>query len=78
MSPEAGAHQVKRGLTWRWRDVSKAAKAAVEFAGERARRVVGAQVGGRHRWLGMALQLGNLHEVSRKVAAWSRAPDAAL
>ena len=61
MSPEAGAHQVKRGLTWRWRDVSKAAKAAVEFAGERARRVVGAQVGGRHRWLGTALQLGNLH-----------------
>ena len=26
---------------WRWRDVSKAAKAAVEFDGERARRVVG-------------------------------------
>ena len=50
----------------------------MEFAGERARRVVGAQVGGRHRWLGTALQLGNLHEVSRKAAAWSRAPDAAL
>ncbi len=30
------------------------------------------------RWLGTALQLGNLHEVSRKVAAWTRAPDAAL
>lgn len=41
-------------------------------------RVVGAQVGRRHRWLGTALQLGNLHEVSRKVAAWTRAPDAAF
>ena len=31
-----------------------------------------------NRWLGTALKLGNLHEVSRKVAAWTRAPDAAL
>ena len=31
-----------------------------------------------NRWLDTALLLGNLHEVSRKVAAWTRAPDAAL
>jgi REP element-mobilizing transposase RayT len=31
-----------------------------------------------NRWLGTALHLGNLHEVSRKVAAWAREPDAAL
>ena len=31
-----------------------------------------------NRWLGTALNLGNLHEVSRKVAAWTRAPDKAL
>ena len=31
-----------------------------------------------NRWLGTTLQLGNLHEVSRKVAAWTRAPDAAF
>ncbi len=31
-----------------------------------------------NRWLGVNLHLGNLHEVSRKVAAWSREPDAAL
>jgi transposase len=27
-----------------------------------------------NRWLGEALHLGNLHEVSRKVAAWTRGP----
>jgi hypothetical protein len=31
-----------------------------------------------NRWLGVNLNLGNLHEVSRKVAAWSREPDVAL
>ena len=31
-----------------------------------------------NRWLGAALQLGNLHAVSRKVAAWTRAPDVIL
>jgi REP element-mobilizing transposase RayT len=31
-----------------------------------------------NRWLGTNLRLGNLHEVSRKVAAWIREPDAAL
>jgi len=31
-----------------------------------------------NRWLGMKLQMGNLHEVSRKVAAWTRQPDPAL
>lgn len=31
-----------------------------------------------NRWLGVTLHLGNLHEVSRKVAAWIRQPDAAL
>jgi putative transposase len=31
-----------------------------------------------NRWLGAALHLGNMHEVSRKVAAWTREPDAAL
>ena len=31
-----------------------------------------------NRWLGAALQLGNLHAVSRKVAAWTRAPDIVL
>lgn len=31
-----------------------------------------------NRWLGNALQMGNLHEVSRKVAAWARQPDLAL
>jgi hypothetical protein len=30
-----------------------------------------------NRWLGEALHLGNLHEVSRKVAAWTRRVDAA-
>jgi hypothetical protein len=28
-----------------------------------------------NRWLGITLQMGNLHEVSRKVAAWTRQPD---
>ena len=31
-----------------------------------------------NRWLGTELQMGNLHEVSRKVADWIRQPDAAL
>ena len=31
-----------------------------------------------NRWLGTTLHLGNLHEVSRKVAAWLRDPDPAL
>lgn len=31
-----------------------------------------------NRWLSVNLHLGNLHEVSRKVAAWSRQPDVAL
>ncbi len=31
-----------------------------------------------NRWLGTALQMGNLHEVSRKVAAWIHQPDATL
>ena len=30
------------------------------------------------RRLGTALRLGNLHEVSRKVAAWNRDPDPVL
>jgi len=28
-----------------------------------------------NRWLGTNLHLGNLHEVSRKVAEWQRQPD---
>jgi len=31
-----------------------------------------------NRWLGTALHMGNLYEVSRKVAAWKRQPDPAL
>jgi putative transposase len=31
-----------------------------------------------NRWLGANLNLGNLYEVSRKVAAWARQPDPAL
>jgi REP element-mobilizing transposase RayT len=31
-----------------------------------------------NRWLGTALHLGNLYEVSRKVAAWTRDPEPAL
>ncbi len=31
-----------------------------------------------NRWLGTNLYLGNLHEVSRKVAEWRRQPDSAL
>lgn len=31
-----------------------------------------------NRWLGTALNLGNLYEVSRKVAAWTREPELAL
>ena len=31
-----------------------------------------------NRWLATTLQMGNLHEVSRKVSAWSRRPDLAL
>ncbi len=31
-----------------------------------------------NRWLGEHLHMGNLHEVSRKVSAWSAAPDAGL
>ena len=31
-----------------------------------------------NRWLGAALHLGNLYEVSRKVAAWMRAPEPGL
>ena len=31
-----------------------------------------------NRWLGTALHLGNMHEVSRKVTAWTREPDAVL
>lgn len=31
-----------------------------------------------NRWLAGALRMGNLHEVSRKVAAWTRQPDAPL
>jgi len=31
-----------------------------------------------NRWLAEALHMGNLHEVSRKVAAWSRQPDPRL
>jgi hypothetical protein len=31
-----------------------------------------------NRWLATELQMGNLHEVSRKVSAWNRQPDPAL
>ncbi len=31
-----------------------------------------------NRWLATTLHMGNLHEVSRKVSAWSRRPDPAL
>lgn len=31
-----------------------------------------------NRWLATTLHMGNLHEVSRKVNAWTRQPDAAL
>ncbi|MCW5549920.1 MAG: transposase [Opitutaceae bacterium] len=31
-----------------------------------------------NRWLATTLHMGNLHEVSRKVCAWTRQPDAAL
>ena len=31
-----------------------------------------------NRWLATTLHMGNLHEVSRKVSAWGRQPDAAL
>lgn len=31
-----------------------------------------------NRWLATAMHMGNLHEVSRKVNAWTRQPDAAL
>ncbi len=31
-----------------------------------------------NRWLATILRMGNLHEVSRKVNAWGRQPDAAL
>ncbi len=31
-----------------------------------------------NRWLAITLHMGNLHEVSRKVGAWSRQPDPAL
>lgn len=31
-----------------------------------------------NRWLATTLHMGNLHEVSRKVSAWMRQPDAAL
>ena len=31
-----------------------------------------------NRWLATTLRMGNLHEVSRKVNAWTRQPDAAL
>ena len=31
-----------------------------------------------NRWLATTLHLGNLHEVSRQVAAWTRNPDPAL
>ena len=31
-----------------------------------------------NRWLASSLHMGNLHEVSRKVAAWTRKPDSAL
>ena len=31
-----------------------------------------------NRWLATTLHMGNLHEVSRKVSAWTRQPDAAL
>jgi hypothetical protein len=29
-------------------------------------------------WLGASLNMGSLHEVSRKVVAWARKPDTAL
>ncbi|MFT3870771.1 MAG: transposase [Nibricoccus sp.] len=31
-----------------------------------------------NRWLGEHLHMGNMHEVSRKVSAWAKAPDVAL
>jgi len=31
-----------------------------------------------NRWLATNLHMGNLHEVSRKVSAWARQPDAKL
>jgi hypothetical protein len=31
-----------------------------------------------NRWLATTMHLGNLHEVSRKVAAWTRQPDLTL
>ena len=40
--------------------------------------VLKARTTATNRWLGTTLHLGNRHEVSRKVAAWMRRPDAAL
>jgi putative transposase len=37
-----------------------------------------AQTVATNRWLGEHLHMGNMHEVSRKVSAWSNQPDTAL
>ena len=31
-----------------------------------------------NRWLAQNLHMGNIHEVSRKIAAWTREPDPVL
>jgi len=40
--------------------------------------VMKAQTVATNRWLGEHLHMGNMHEVSRKVSAWAKSPDAAL
>ena len=43
-----------------------------------ANRLIGSFATATNRWLATTLHMGNLHEVSRKVNAWARQPDAAL
>ena len=42
------------------------------------RRALKARTTTTNRWLGAALNMGGLHEVSRQVSAWHRQPDPLL
>ena len=76
VTQEAVWHETLAGL------LAKAGRTAGELAGDgksaewkRAlAAALTAQTPVTNRWLGEALYLGNLHEVSRKVAAWTRGP----
>ena len=66
-------------LTWLLTAVGRTEVILVEIKSAGWKLAIAAELKRRstvtNRWLAETMQMGNLHEVSRKVAAWQRKPD---